>query len=218
MRCGRLALARSAPIGSNWKSAAVLGTDALPSFSRYHFKAIDVLRLYRDFWRLLYMHPPAERPDLMFQLRKEFRSKSRMRGGGQIRRAYDHGVTILESKRAAMAGITAKQDLVRISHGGGGSDHTISHVHRPAGYLRQRPSLPRLPSTYAFHSNDAAAAARGTSQIKQPLSAETTWELFRVRSGDTIPGLRNVPRSQGAVSDTNYAGIQWSMGGSGNIY
>ncbi|CUG92589.1 Hypothetical protein, putative [Bodo saltans] len=74
----------------------------VPSFDRFPYMARDTLHLYRDFWRLIYRYPPQERPDLMFRLRNEFRSKRHLAGSKIIRSAVRRGQAILEVQKSLL--------------------------------------------------------------------------------------------------------------------
>lgn len=74
----------------------------VPSFDRFPYKAREVLHLYRDFWRLIYKYPPQERPDLMFRLRNEFRSKRNLAGPKVISSSVRRGQCFLEVQKSVL--------------------------------------------------------------------------------------------------------------------
>lgn len=71
----------------DWDRSAIIGA-SLPSYSRFPYRSRDILRLYRDFWRLVQRLPLADRPDAAFKLRNEFRSKRHIVGPKRVGKAF----------------------------------------------------------------------------------------------------------------------------------
>jgi hypothetical protein len=73
----------------------VLGAP-IPRLHPRPYMPTEVLRLYRDFWKIIYRHPAAEQPELAFKLRNNFRSKLHYVGKDRIQRALRAGGTALQ--------------------------------------------------------------------------------------------------------------------------
>lgn len=96
--------------------AQVIGAD-VPSYSTFPYRATAILRLYRDFWRLIYRHPPHERHDLIFKLRNEFRSKRHLHGEKVVGTALKRGQMLLEVQKTMMESKVMRQEGFARSRG-----------------------------------------------------------------------------------------------------
>jgi hypothetical protein len=76
----------------------VLGTE-VPSYFRYPYLARDILRLYRDFWRVVQRLPIEEQKDAAFKLRNAFRSKRHVYDRKHISKLYANGEAELLTAR-----------------------------------------------------------------------------------------------------------------------
>lgn len=83
------------PHRARLQHTAIVGAD-VPVFNRFPYRASDILRLYKDFWRLVLRYPENERHDLIFRLRNEFRSKRYMGHKRLVGKAYARGQSLLD--------------------------------------------------------------------------------------------------------------------------
>jgi hypothetical protein len=93
----------------------VVGTSML-DFVNAPLRRTDILRLYKDFWKLIMLYPPSERTDLAFKLRTQFRSTKHQLGPKAVGRAYKKGLhqlhfhrTLMDSRSASESGLRGVQ-------------------------------------------------------------------------------------------------------------
>eukprot|EP00758_Cryptobia_borreli_P006603 Tbor_TRINITY_DN5184_c2_g10::TRINITY_DN5184_c2_g10_i1::g.25858::m.25858 len=89
------------------QDSSIIGAN-VPSFRNYPYKAIPILHLYRDFWRLIMRYPPNERSDLIFRLRNEFRNKRNLGHPRMVTSAYKRGLSLLEMYKSRIEFSEAK--------------------------------------------------------------------------------------------------------------
>jgi hypothetical protein len=150
------------------KHSQVIGA-AVPSYSKFPYRARDTLRLYRDFWRLINKMPPAERPDLAFQVRNEFRSKRHAMGERRISSAINRGMAVLATQQQMFDSKAMRSSGVfKRAVKGGGADGRV----------------------------DANGRRRGGAGRSEALTVDGVWEQLRVHGEGTLPNLRNVLTSR----------------------
>ena len=184
-------VAHRSNVVDRWSTSQVIGA-TVPSFQRFPYRSRDILRLYRDFWRLVQRLPPDERGDAAFKLRNEFRSKRHLYGEKRIGKEYHAALARYEH---------AKESLALRDLRGTGIVRTSRHV-----------------ETTDRDGARITDAKRAASRRVEAAGLEGMWAALQSRAGGCIPNLRNAPRSitvgsRGRALDPFRAEISARVGG-----
>jgi hypothetical protein len=114
-----------------WNKSQVLGA-AVPTYQRYPYRGRDILRLYRNFWRLVQRLPLSEQRDAAFKLRNAFRSKRHFHHEKSIAKAYQQGLGQYEAMKGKLDETAQRSDgafaVRRKQRAGGASKQQELHV------------------------------------------------------------------------------------------
>ena len=172
------------PCAYQWgrsNSPQVLGA-SVPSFARYPHQAHRVLTLYRELWRVVMLHPPAEQLDLAVRLRNEFRRGRLITGTTQVNRAVVKAEDELHMFRQLVDTRASRFDGRCVA--------------------LQSPSRAYLP---VAKQQAAASGATGSASASRPRQQRTTikaacvdgaWQELMSRAAGAVPNLPNIKRSR----------------------
>lgn len=147
----------------------VLGTD-VPSFEKFPYCAQDILHLYRDFCRLIQRYPPQERPDLLFRLRNEFRSKRHLSGPRVIAMALKRGQGVLDVQRSIVEGRDIRQQGTLQKNGARSVDAVWDRVQQLSGNM--------LPGLRNYSASRPIAGGRYASLTSSNVHSRTRGQKF----------------------------------------
>lgn len=180
----------------------VLGV-SVPVFANYPHRARDALVLYREFWRLVMLHPPAEQPDLAVRLRNEFRKGRLLRGESRVNRCIFRAESQLELFRTLVDNKQSRFDgrcvaLLRPAY------------YRTQEFVRQQKEQKQQQQQQQMNAknnntNVSAAAADGTGSSKkkpqrvvhlEARSVDAAWQQLQSQAAGAVPNLPNLRRSR----------------------
>lgn len=203
----------------------VLGA-RVPSFKNYPARASEVLVLYREFWRLVMMHPPNEQPDLAVKLRNEFRRGRLLRSHRAVDRAVRKAEYELNFWRSLVDTKTTRAEgrcvpllqpsahLRGLSGGAGAAAFagTTTTTEMKSGYHKSASS----GSTVKVSRQQSSSL--NSQQQQKPkffsVSANTVdgvWQAVQSRGQGAVPNLPNLKRSK------NYSRSRSNLGHGGFI-
>ena len=178
--CARYTFGRS-------NAPQVLGT-RVPSFGNYPHQASQVLTLYREFWRLVMLHPPSEQPDLAVRLRNEFRKGRLLRGTSRVNRAVLRAEDQLQFFRNLVDTKAARFEGRCVA------------LLRPSFYARRKNLSSASASPQQRFSSRPQPPHSGQSRQSaitlEALSVDGAWAQLQHRAQGAVPGLPNLKRSR----------------------
>ena len=156
---------------TNWNSSQVMGA-TVPSYDRFPFRARDILRLYRRYWRLVHLLPPSERMDAGFKLRNEFRSKRHITGEKRIGLIYRKALQQFESYK------------LRIEERGSRANGTVRRKNTPGSKSHQvdAVSVDGAWMALKMHANGTLPNLRNV-QDSRKLPQPDVWRAQEYRGG-----------------------------------
>jgi hypothetical protein len=175
----------------------VLGA-SVPVFSNYPHRARDALVLYREFWRIVMLHPPHEQPDLAVRLRNEFRRGRLMRGENRINRAIFKAESQLNTFRTLVDNKQSRFDgrciaLLKPAYYRTGA--FLSRKKKDDEEIDARRSKTRQMQMQQSQQADTRPRPPRTMML-QARSVDSAWQQLQSQAAGAVPNLPELRRSR----------------------